>query len=221
MNNLSEKYLLLDFAEIRKRVKDIRGKESQDKFGSKFNMSQGDISKIENGALNPPTEFLFNISMVYDVDLRWLLTGMGSQSGMAEFTSVPKYKLRLSGGPGAYVLNQDVESSLVFKTSWLNGRCPKNHCGMFEVSGDSMSPAICHGDIVLVDMRQIDTETLVNGKIYAFSEDDYVRVKRLERRGDGVWQRSDNEVEGGKPGLVERDQFRIIGRVIWVGHEVR
>jgi len=142
------------------------------------------------------------------------------KDALADFSLVPKYRARLSGGPGAYAWTQDVESHLSFKNAWLNGKCKKDAAALFEVRGDSMSPLITDGDIVLVDTSKNVPQDLVEGKIYAFSEGDRVKVKRLMWRGADLWAISENKTES-PDAPVDKDGFNLIGKVIWVGHEVR
>lgn len=136
-----------------------------------------------------------------------------------DFSLVPKYKARLSGGHGSFETSTEVENFLSFKTAWLKARCALNCCGLFEVRGDSMAPFITDGDVVLVNMSKNTIDDITDGKIYAFSEGDRVRVKRLSLKGAAIVAYSDNKLEGGDPTEVEPD-FRLIGKVVWVGHEV-
>jgi len=146
--------------------------------------------------------------------------GYGLESQTSDsFSLVPKYKARLSGGSGSFETSAEIENFLSFKTTWLRARCPMNNCGLFEVIGDSMAPFITDGDVVLVDMKKNQTEDIIDGKIYAFSEGDRIRIKRLTLKGSSIVAYSDNKLEGGEPAPVESD-FILIGKVVWVGHEV-
>ena len=136
------------------------------------------------------------------------------------FVLIPKYKPRLSGGSGSYELSRDIENYLAFDAGWLNRKCQRDQCAIFEVNGDSMSPLITHGDVVLVDLTKHNPDDLIDGKIYAFAERDRVRIKRLIRRGDYLLAISENKMES-PDGTVESEGFRLIGKVIWVGHEIK
>lgn len=173
-----------------------------------------------------PLEVLYSYCLKNKIPFAWILTGEDDsdpdpqKDALADFSLVPKYRARLSGGPGAYAWTQDVESHLSFKNAWLNGKCNKDAAALFEVRGDSMSPLITDGDIVLVDTSKNVPGDLVEGKIYAFSEGDRVKVKRLMWRGADLWAISENKTES-PDAPVDRDGFNLIGKVIWVGHEVR
>jgi len=160
----------------------------------------------------------------------WILTGEGNMRQEEasppqldpEWTKVPQYNARLSAGPGSFVENGGGEEvgSFTFKTSWLLRKCQPKQCGCFRVSGDSMVPVIQDGDVVLVDMGQNDLREVREGKIYAFSEGELIRVKRLIYKGSGeLWAISDNK-QTSPDSPIDMATFALIGRVIWVGHEV-
>ena len=60
--------------QLGKRIKDLRGLETQVSLASKLNITQGMLSRYEKGTL-PDPEILLRIIDVYQVDYHWLLTG--------------------------------------------------------------------------------------------------------------------------------------------------
>lgn len=83
-----------------------------------------------------------------------------------------------------------------------------------------MFPLIQDGDVVLVDLGQNELQGVREGKIYAFSEGDLIRVKRLIFKGSGeLWAISDNK-QTSPDTVIDMATFSLIGRVVWVGHEV-
>lgn len=134
-----------------------------------------------------------------------------------EFIAVPKYKARLSGGHGSLLDSDMIEANLMFRRDFLARRGDPSNMALFEVIGDSMEPFIYHGDVVLVDRSQSD---IIDGKAYAFREDNTVKVKRLSRQGKIVIAASEN-ARLYQPYPVDTDSFTLIGRVIWIGHEVK
>lgn len=83
-----------------------------------------------------------------------------------------------------------------------------------------MYPTIHHGDVVMVDRSYNTREDIINGKIYAFSEGEYVKVKRLAVQGERIRVISDNKIaDPDYP--ADMDFFHLIGKVVWVGHETR
>lgn len=83
------------------------------------------------------------------------------------------------------------------------------------VHGDSMKPALSHGDQVLVDTA---CHSFVDDAIYAIQQGDLTRFKRIKLRLDGsIEVKSDNEKDGFKLETYTADEaadFKLIGRVI-------
>jgi phage repressor protein C with HTH and peptisase S24 domain len=139
----------------------------------------------------------------------------------AEFTFVPRvYGPMLSAGPGRYAWKQEVvDNTHAFRREWLKQKgLFKDQCRLITVKGDSMSPYLQDGDIVLVNMAD---RTVKSGEVYAIAVEDELRVKRLVKRTDGALEvKSDNPspqyptevLEGRK---IER--LNVIGRVVWRG----
>jgi len=132
------------------------------------------------------------------------------------FVSVPKYKARPSGGHGTFDASDMIESNLMFRHDFLSKRGQVDQMALFEVTGNSMEPFIYEGDVVLVDRS---SREITDGKAYAYREGDTIKIKRLSRQGNVVIASSENAMM--YPAYrVETDNFSLIGRVIWVGHEV-
>ncbi len=137
----------------------------------------------------------------------------------SEFIAVPKYTAKLSGGPGSFETSDQIDANLMFKRKFLERKGQIDKMALFEVTGESMQPFIYHGDVVLVDMSVSTPEQIVDGKAYAFREDQTVKIKRLSRQGGTIIASSENHMMY-LPYHVDLEEFQIIGRVIWVGHEV-
>ncbi len=134
------------------------------------------------------------------------------------FCLVPKYKARLSGGHGSFEVSDQVEANLAFRKDWIS-RKSANGLALFEVIGDSMAPFIQEGDIVMVDLADNDPQMIVDGKTYAIREDNTVKIKRLVRQGGKLLIRSQDQTL--YPDYEAGGDVHLIGRVIWVGHEVK
>ena len=134
-----------------------------------------------------------------------------------EFVAIKKYRAKLSGGHGCFDTSQEVEANVMFRRDFLSRKGQIDKMALFEVIGNSMEPFIYDGDVVLVDMSQTD---IVDGKAYAFREDHTVKVKRLSKQGGVVIATSENAMH--YPAYpVDVKNFQLIGKVIWVGHEVK
>jgi len=139
---------------------------------------------------------------------------------LPDFSSVPKYKAVLSGGPGSFEDSDQIEANMMFRTEFLQQKGPINQMALFEVSGDSMAPFIHHSDVVLVDRSTKNPKEIVDGKTYAFQENGTVKVKRLSKQGSAIISSSDNHMMY-PPYHIDLDMFHLIGKVLWVGHEVK
>ncbi|ACL03998.1 XRE family transcriptional regulator [Desulfatibacillum aliphaticivorans] len=143
-----------------------------------------------------------------------------SGEGRPEFALVPKYKARLSGGPGSLSSSDEVEANFAFRADWIASKGGGESLALFEVTGDSMYPVICHGDVVLVDQSLSGPEDVISGRPYALVEGAHTKVKNLQWQGAELWVHSGKE-SGEPPYCLDQSAyFRIIGRVIWVGHEI-
>ncbi|WP_035064484.1 LexA family transcriptional regulator [Nitratidesulfovibrio termitidis] len=131
---------------------------------------------------------------------------------------VPKVRARLSAGGGSFEVQAMPVGGQPFAHAWLARKGTPSAMVLMDVVGDSMEPEIRDGDTVLVDRA---TEDLRFGQIYAVGLEDAVLVKRIMRTPDGLALVSDNpayspiRVRGD-----ELEQFRVIGRVVWLCREL-
>ncbi len=76
MNKKIKKYTKLNFNDIGRRFRQLRGELSQVDFAACFEgMTQADVSRFEKGKFNSKLNILFNICEKSGCDLTWLLTG--------------------------------------------------------------------------------------------------------------------------------------------------
>lgn len=133
----------------------------------------------------------------------------------------PRYELQAGAGPGRLVESEQVVDFVSFKEDWVRNylRVPRQNLALLDVKGDSMSPTMNDGDLILVDLR---SSRLEDSAIYVIQFDDALLVKRIQRRFDGtVVIISDNPVYEPEIILKERaESLRIVGRVIWTGKKV-
>lgn len=131
---------------------------------------------------------------------------------------VPKVRARLSAGGGSFEVQAMPVGGQPFAHAWLARKGTPSAMVLMDVVGDSMEPEIRDGDTVLVDRA---TEDLRFGQVYAVGLEDAVLVKRIMRTPDGLALVSDNpayspiRVRGD-----ELEQFRVIGRVVWLCREL-
>jgi len=141
-----------------------------------------------------------------------------------QFAPVRVYSAEASAGDGVLNPEEDRIGTLAFKREWLNriGLNPKM-ASILRIKGDSMEPTIKHGAIVLVDEQKKEP---VGNHIYAFIEDDELRVKRLDLIGSGknkVLTVSSDNPDYQPEVRINSDinRLSIKGRVVWTGYDLK
>ena len=194
----------------------------------KCGLSETVVRKWRNGVSDPSRSNLVALARAANVSLVWLATGEGEarpESGEGaqlrtgfedEFALVPRYDVKAAGGGGAIVQSEQVVDHLAFRREWLHREGLKaGKLALIEATGDSMSPTINKGDLVLVALDQVDG----NDGVYVLRRGNALRVKRLQHMSDGRLKvMSDNPAY--EPELIEPDRvqnIQVLGRVCWVG----
>jgi SOS-response transcriptional repressor LexA len=112
--------------------------------------------------------------------------------------------------------------SIGFDRSWLinlTSTAPDN-LALMRVEGDSMTPTLLNGDLVMVDIASIEA-SLEDG-IYAVLTNERLQVKRIavDPSNDQISILSDNILYPAWDGL-DRNSIDIVGRVIWFGRSLK
>lgn len=136
-----------------------------------------------------------------------------------DFAAIPRVDAEASAGQGA--VNDDVEvvGTMAFRRDWLRDHGVKPERALLvTVTGDSMTPSIQPGDVVLLDR---DRTAIVNGKPFIFTDaDGETRLKRLHRLGRQTLALvSDNpnhppELRNG----IDAERIKVLGQIVWSGH---
>ena len=135
----------------------------------------------------------------------------------ADICEIPVYSAAFSAGHGRIPCFDDLISDSVepyYRTWFQEKGVNPDRCKCFSVSGESMHPFIWDKDRITVDCSQ--SEIILSGRVYAFTIDGEMRVKRLFKQVDGsILIRSDNPAfpEEILPPS-ERERLVLIGRVI-------
>lgn len=185
-------------------------------------VSEGTIRNWRNGASEPTASNLIDIARAGGVTVERLVTGTPpAGQDDAEFILVPRYNVDASAGAGSVVERESEIGRLAFRRDWLaqKGLTTAN-LAIIRVKGDSMSPTVRDGSLVLVDTRQ---ERVAEDGIYIIMKDGHLVAKRLQVdfAASGVYIRSDNPKYD--PQHLDKDaaaDLYVIGRVIWAGGEV-
>lgn len=201
---------------------------TQEKLAEELGISQGGLSHWLNGRREPELDMLEKIAGKLGFTLSEFLEvgGMKVESfprpaSSEDFAIIPQYDVLGSCGNGfANGEHLEVKKGLAFHRAWLKEEgLYEKHLSVITAHGDSMSPTISDGAILLINDQYGRLET---GKVYALLNGDEVRVKRLFGGFSGEWRiASDNPNKTLYPddfvSADALDSLKIIGRVVWTG----
>ena len=178
----------------------------------------------------PNLEKLTGIAQVVKVDLEWLLSGKGRVEGddpitedyKNDFVAIQYASARPSMGGGAIVEDEHgVGRDFHFRRSWIRDRlkAAPSMMRVMGVEGDSMSPTLQGGDVVLVDMNQ---RRPVPPGIFVLHDGMGLVAKRLEYipMSDPPRLRIISDNQQYSPYECTAEEVNIIGRVRWYGREM-
>lgn len=186
-------------------------------------VSDNAIYKWVSGRGQPSMMSLVNLSKAAGVSVEWLATGRGAPTKLRSEHQVAEpaagSAVSRNSTPAANERSAPQNSQLVdylsFRTDWLQRvlKLDLRNMALIEVIGDSMSPTVDGGDVVLVDLRE--TRFRLDG-IYVLHTGADLAVKRLQRQPDGkLMMRSDNPAY--ESYAVKPEELNVMGRALWVG----
>lgn len=179
------------------------------------------------GGSEPAFGNVVAIASFCGVTLEWLAYGHGPvtlddemrvvSTAYDETAFVPVFNIRAAAGAGA--INHDHASGERFPASKsLLRKCAASadNVQAIRVVGDSMSPTIDDGALILVDRAQRE---IIEGGVYIVSLGEEVRIKRLHKTMSGrITLRSDGDKTFFPDEELDRqeaEQLVIHGRVFW------
>lgn len=171
----------------------------------------------KEGGTAPKRIRLKHVADALLVTPEWLSSGNNgnniSSPSAEKYAQIPRYSVRAAAGSGVLVDHEEIQDTVAFRRDWLvkNGLSAPN-LRVIYAQGDSMSPRIQDGDVLLIDISDREVR---DGKAYAIQNGE-LRVKRVFRRFDGQFILcSDNDAFPDE--IAPQDAIKIIGRVAWVG----
>ena len=179
---------------ISKQLKALREKASlsQKKVAEELGITQGAYSLIENGQNSITTEHLLTLSRLYSVPTDRILKGSHNSIMMSSTNGfVPLINVEARAG---FIENRDNEQWMstldMFK---LPGYEPAHCQNLFEVEGDSMIPALMHGDILITQHTE-DISEILDGSVAVIVTTKSVLTKRIKKdlSNDAIILISDN-----------------------------
>ena len=190
--------------------------------------------RYEKGSSAPGGEVFANFAIAGG-DANYLLTGQRGKSeidfafdlahssteiGPDEFALVPVYDVEASAGPGSVVDHETPSHQIAFRRDWLRSEgLHARTLAALTARGDSMSPTIAPGALLLIDTAQAQPR---REGVYVLQADGHLRVKRISPRADGaLLLTSDNPLyppEQVGPDLVPR--LHVVGLVVLVSQRI-
>jgi phage repressor protein C with HTH and peptisase S24 domain len=140
---------------------------------------------------------------------------------------VPLYDVAVGAGRGRLVPEEErIAAVRAFSAAWLSANFGASHDDVYLVSvmGESMSPLLNEGDVILVDKRDRVVRT---DAIYVVRMGEALMVKNVQRlphRMLRVWSENEKVAEPFNVDLTDggaHPDFDIIGRVLWRGGTIR
>jgi len=213
-------------------------------FAQKTGVSKNTLINYRDGVTSPSAEFLEFVCREFSVDPCWLLlgeqaAGTGPVSGKSATEEIMRYALipllesRVTAGPQGEILYGEISDHLPFKKCWIEklaGKSSERQRSLFliRVRGDSMSPIINQGEMVLVDGSDAERLEVLAGRIYlVILPDGTTALKRLVLSSDVSGLKlvclSDNTADY-RPFEFTLDSEKklksyVLGRVRWAGRE--
>lgn len=188
----------------------------------------GAVNQIVAGNVER-SRFLPEIASALHVSLRWLrgenvprdieVVPAQPQAADVELDLVPIAMIDLEYGMGGSFTDVPVEVEVQhFPRMWIETitHSPPELLTFARGRGDSMSPTINHGDLVLIDRSQRVVEE--QDAFWALTVGEIGMIKRLRIRRGVVQIHSDNErVE---PDEADVGEVNIVGRIVFIGRRV-
>ncbi|MBF0148193.1 MAG: helix-turn-helix transcriptional regulator [Magnetococcales bacterium] len=199
---------------------------SQLKLAEAVGCTRVAVTMWESGATKKiEGTLLVRAAKTLNVRPEWLALGEEPMRAFAEeeFVMVPRHEVAASLGYGMENVSEQVVDHLAFKHRWLvDSGLDRNHLALISAVGDSMTPTINDGDLLLIDKRISKIKDLKNGTIYVFRVDTHLYAKRIQRRMDGsILVMSDNKIYSDE--VISADSLadiHFIGRVVWIGRTI-
>ena len=216
-----------DKAKLAMRTKGI----TQDKLAAELGISQGGLGHWLNGRREPNLDALEKMAKRLGYELADFLSDSSINieknesfpriASKEDFAFIPFYDVKGACGDGYYNGDHvEIKKNLAFSKDWLRLEgLQEKDLAIITAKGDSMSPTISDGAILLINSNY---KRLESGRVYAIVINDEVRIKRLFIGVGGDCRiASDNQNKTLYPDeTISADalaNLHIVGRVVWMG----
>ncbi len=145
-----------------------------------------------------------------------LLRDLKSREHVQRFyTEIPLREATGSMGGGSTETGARAITYLSFRTEWIRAKGNPEYMSVIRAFGDSMSPTIPDGSVVLVDESR---RQFVRNKVFYLRHNGQMYIKRLAGTPADITIVSDQD--GASLPLRPGDDFEIIGRCIWTARDI-
>ncbi len=188
---------MLSKISIGNRMKDLRLQSgfSQAEIAKRLNISRSNYSQIELGNQFPTFEVLCRVASIYSKTYEWLLHGPLDKAGMnkQQFSYESQFSGKHSDIQGCgsgdvilirsedrpcYIKNSERADFLQQQEGFAVPWADTTHLRAFEVDGNAMRNALCHGDI-LIARRILSPLDITNQSVYVLVTESEVIIERV------------------------------------------
>lgn len=199
---------------------------TQQQFADRCGVKQQLIAMMENGVRTPTTAFKLGFLKAFKADFDTQIVDVSAVESLilpetikptipANIVKIPFYtSIKAAAGKGSDIPEYSDTEAMYFDKRWLRTVLGVNedNISLINAEGDSMSPLIKDGDLLMVDTS---IKEVRNNKVFVLLDDGTYRVKRLRQDFNGdIYLISDNKQY---PPEKVTHRLDVIGRVVWNG----
>ncbi len=200
-------------------------------FARKFGIKPVTYRAYENDQ-NGFSKLAHDFADKLDVDAAWLMRGgelkdvelraetdLEAAAKAMGLALVPQLELGYSMGGGAVFNDYRHIGVVPFDREWLRSVMRGNFADLFvaQGAGDSMTPTMLDGDVVLIDTSQKRIEQ--QDRIWALGYGELGMIKRVRRLPSGSYRlMSDNPAVSAID--ASDDEMYVVGRVVYIGRRM-
>ena len=228
------------------RLKLTLDHHSVSKVSERTNISKSQLYRLCEPGRDTTRGNIEAISRATGVSILWLVSGEGPMyldgtpppatdlpkpqkseqkpAANDQYVQIPLLDVRVSASNGAVVEHEQVVDALAFKRDWVSNilGAAREDLYLINVQGESMTPTLHPGDVILVDRRSANNVT--TDGVYVLRMGESLLVKRIQRLpGQTLRITSDNPAYSPFEIKMEdaaNDDMAIVGRVVWSGRRM-
>ncbi len=210
---------MIDVLKVIEKLKTVLSEEHNRKIFDKDVANELEISQANFATMKTrnkiPYSNILDFCAIKKISINWLFYG---QDPSSLIDSTDKYwikffpSLNLSAGGGGEHNDEDFEKLEIphYFTQILGSSSKMENMQAIRVTGDSMEPTLNSGNIIFLDTSKCDPS---RDGIYAFSSENGLFVKRIQKRVDGKLDIISDNKEYPKQ-IVDKNDIKIIGKIV-------